>query len=230
MHKLFICPIVALLLAIPVMADSKVDERLRIAATTLDEILNIPDNIPRNVLDKSLCVVVIPSAKRLALGIGGSYGRGVMVCRSGEDFRGPWGAPTMMALDSGSVGLQLGSQSIDFVLLVMYPLGANALLENKVKLGVDATAVAGPKGGSLTVQTDAWVTAQILSYSRARGLFSGISLHGSSLGPDDDANEDLYGKKIKAHDIVRTDAVKPPQAAKSLVDCLERASPSNIAA
>jgi len=229
MNRIIIATIICLFTAFPLWAGSKVEERLKNAATVLDEILTVPDNIPRNLLDTSVCVVVIPSVKKLAIGLGGSYGRGAMVCRGGEKFRGPWGAPTMMALEGGSLGLQLGGQEIDYVLLVMSPSGANSLLGSKVKLGVDATAAAGPKGGTVSVETEALLKAQILSYSRSRGLLGGISLRGSTLRPDDDANEELYSRKIKARDIVRSDTVKPPQAATSLVKCLEKASPGHIA-
>jgi len=229
MNRIVLAIMICFFLAIPVTAGSKVEERLENAAIVLDEILTTPDNIPRNILDMSVCVVVFPSVKKLAIGLGGSYGRGAMVCRGGEKFRGPWGAPTMMALEGGSVGLQLGGQSTDFVLLVMYPGGADSLLDGKVKLGVDAAAAAGPKGGTVTVEPEAWMNAQILSYSRSRGLFGGISLRGSTLRPDNDANKDLYGKKTKAREVVRSGNVKPPDAAKGLVDCLEKASPGSFA-
>ena len=229
MHRIALAIMMCFFVAIPVTAGSKVDERLEDAATVLDEILTTPDNIPRNVLNMSVCVVVFPSVKKLAIGFGGSYGRGAMVCRSGEKFRGPWGAPTMMALEGASVGLQLGGQASDFVLLVMYPAGEDSLLDGKVKLGVDAAAAAGPKGGTVTVDPEAWMNAQILSYSRSRGLFGGISLRGSTLRPDNDANKELYGKKIKAREVVRSGNVKPPDAAKDLVNCLEKASPGSFA-
>jgi len=220
----------AMVLAVPSWAGDKASERLENAATVLDEILNIPDNIPQDLLDKAECVVVIPSVKKLAIGFGGSYGRGAMVCRSGEKFGGPWGAPTMMALEGGSFGLQLGGQATDFVLLVMNPKGADSLLSSKVKLGADMAAAAGPKGRSATAATDAYLKAEILSYSRAKGLFAGVSLEGSTLRPDNGANEDLYGRKIEARDIVRSSAVHAPQSATSLVGRLQKASPHNYSA
>lgn len=228
MYRIIIALIISILMSVPLGAGSKVEERLENAATVLDEVLAMPDNIPQSLLDMSACVVVFPSVKKLAIGLGASYGRGAMVCRSGEKFRGPWGAPTMMALEGGSVGLQLGGQATDFVLLVITTGGANSLLGSKVKLGVDATAEAGPKGGTVTVETNALLTAQILSYSRSRGLFGGISLRGSTLRPDNDANADLYGKKIEAREIVRSNTVKPPQAAMNLLKCLEKASPGSL--
>ena len=230
MKKFILATIVGFFLAVPSWAGDKAAERLENAATVLDEILNIPDNIPQDLLDKAECVVVIPSVKKLALRFGGSYGRGAMVCRSGDKFGGPWGAPSMMALEGGSFGLQLGGQATDFVLLVMNPKGASSLLSSKVKLGADASAAAGPKGRSATAATDARMRAEILSYSRAKGLFAGVSLEGSTLRPDNGANEELYGREIEARDIVRSGAAQAPHAAKSLVSRLQKASPRNYSA
>ena len=230
MKRIWIAVFVALVWVIPSQAASKTQERLENAATVLDEILNIPDNIPQDLLDKAECVVVIPSVKKLALGFGGSYGRGAMVCRSGEQFGGPWGAPSMVALEGGSFGLQLGGQATDFVLLVMNPKGADSLLSSKVKLGADMAAAAGPKGRSASAATDAWMRAEILSYSRAKGLFAGVSLEGSTLRPDNDSNEELYGRKIEARDIVRSAGVQPPASGRSLVGRLQKASPRNLSA
>jgi lipid-binding SYLF domain-containing protein len=180
--------VLSLSVALPVSGASKVEKRLENAATVLSEILDVPDNIPQELLDKAECVVVIPSVKKVALGFGGSYGRGAMVCRSGENYSGPWGPPVMVALEGASFGLQLGGQATDFVLLVMNPRGVKSLLSSKVKLGADAAAAAGPKGRTASAETDAWMSAEILSYSRAKGLFAEISLQGSTLRPDGDAN------------------------------------------
>lgn len=230
MKRIWIAVLLAMVLAVPSWAGDKAAERLENSATVLDEILNIPDNIPQDLLDKAECVVVIPSVKKLAIGFGGSYGRGAMVCRRGENFGGPWGAPSMMALEGGSFGLQLGGQATDFVLLVMNPKGADSLLSNKVKLGADMAAAAGPKGRSASAATDAYLKAEILSYSRSQGLFAGISLEGSTLRPDNDANEELYGKKIEARDVVRSTSVQVPASGGSLVGRLQKASPRNLSA
>lgn len=227
MKRIFLSMLIAFWLACPLWAGSKAEERLESAAAVLDEILSIPDNIPQGLLDKAECVVVIPSLKKIALGFGGSYGRGAMVCRSRADFTGPWGAPVMIALEGGSFGLQLGGQATDFVLLVMNPGGANSLLSSKVKLGADASAAAGPKGRTASAETDAWMSAEILSYSRSKGLFAGVSLEGSTLRPDNDSNEELYGRRMEAGDIVRSESLQPPASAASLVARLQRASPRN---
>lgn len=210
------------------MAANKTEKRLRNAADVLSQILDIPDDIPQELLDKAECVIVIPSVKKLAMGFGGSYGRGAMVCRSGANYTGPWGPPVMMRLEGGSFGLQLGGQATDFVLLIMNPNGAESILSSKVKLGADASAAAGPKGRTASAATDAWMTAEILSYSRAKGLFAGVSLEGSTLRPDNDANEDLYNRKIEAKDIVRGNEVKVPPAGAGLVERLQKASPHNF--
>jgi lipid-binding SYLF domain-containing protein len=202
-------------------------DRLENAGMVMDEIMNIPDNIPQDLIDKAECVIVFPSVLKAAFIVGGSYGRGAMVCRSGEHFTGPWGAPSMMALEGGSLGFQLGGQATDFVLLVMNPRGAKAILNSKVKLGGDMSAAAGPKGRDASADTDATLRAEILSYSRARGLFAGISLEGSSLRPDNDANEKLYGKKVTATAIIRQGAVPVPPSGQKLVSLLEKKSPKN---
>src|SRR5205807_1188157 len=183
----------------------------------LDEILRIPDNIPQDLLDKAECVIVIPSVLKAAFVFGGDYGRGAMTCRSGEHFTGKWGAPTMIALEGGSVGFQLGGQATDFVILVMNPRGANAILKSKVKLGGDASAAAGPKGRDAEAATDIGMRAEILSYSRTRGLFAGISLEGSTLRQDNGANEKVYGRKITAREIVRQGRVGTPAAGKVMI-------------
>jgi len=194
----------------------------------MKEVLNIPDDIPQSVIDKADCVVVLPSVLKFAFGFGGSYGRGVMTCRGGEDFKGPWGAPTMMALEGGSFGFQLGGQATDFVLLVMNQRGASSILSSKVKLGGDASAAAGPKGRTAEADTDVTMRAEVLTYSRARGLFAGISLEGSTLRPDNDANERIYGRKMDAKDIALHGAVPIPQAARLLISTLNQHSPKNL--
>jgi SH3 domain-containing YSC84-like protein 1 len=208
--------------------DTKETDRLENAGSVLEEIVNIPDDIPQDLLDKAECVVVFPSVVKFAIGLGGSYGRGAMVCRSGEHFTGPWGPPSMMALEGGSFGLQLGGQATDFVLLVMNPRGAKSILSSKVKLGADMAAAAGPKGRDAAASTDVTLRAEILSYSRSRGLFAGISLEGSTLRPDNNANEKLYGKKVTAEEIIREGKVPVPPAGKKMVSLLDKKSPKNL--
>ncbi len=206
--------------------DSKTEEdRLQNAGKVMQEILNVPDNIPQDLLDKAHCVVVMPSVLKAAFVVGGSYGRGAMVCRTGKEFTGPWGAPAMYALEGGSVGFQIGGQATDFVILVMNDRGVESLLHSKVRLGADASAAAGPKGRSASADTDAYMRTEILSYSRARGVFAGISLEGSTLRPDGDANEHLYGKGISAASIIAESKVQAPEAANGLIAELQEASP-----
>jgi lipid-binding SYLF domain-containing protein len=202
-------------------------DRLTESGVVLKEILDIPDNIPQDLLDKAECVVVLPSVKKLAIGIGGSYGRGAMTCRSGAKFTGPWAAPAMYALEGGNIGLQLGGQATDFVLLVMNPRGVDSLLKSKVKLGADAAAAAGPKGRTATGATDVLMRAEILSYSRSRGLFAGVSLEGSTLRQDGSANLKVYGRSISAREILRQGGVSTPPAATELVSLLNSKSPRN---
>ncbi|HUJ94959.1 MAG TPA: lipid-binding SYLF domain-containing protein [Terriglobales bacterium] len=220
--------LILLSLALPLAAQKKEQERVENAGKVIGEILNIPDDIPQSVLDKADCVVVLPSVLKFAIGIGGSYGRGVMTCRTGKDYHGPWGAPSMMALEGGSFGLQLGGQATDFVLLLMTTRSADNILSSKVKIGGDASAAAGPVGRNASAETDVTLRAEILSYSRARGLFAGISLAGSTLRPDNDANKALYGKEISAKEIVLTNTVPPPPSAKQLLAELNKHSPKNM--
>jgi SH3 domain-containing YSC84-like protein 1 len=214
----------------PVGADNKDkdEDRLQNAGVVMKEIIDIPDDIPQSLLDKADCVIVIPSVLKAAFIVGGSYGRGAMTCRSGDDFQGPWGAPTMMALEGGSFGFQLGGQATDFVLLVMNGRGASSLLNSKVKLGADAAAAAGPKGRDAQADTDVTLRAEVLTYSRSRGLFAGISLEGSTLRPDNDANERIYGKKINAKEIVLHGVAPIPPSAKMLIQTLNQHSPKNL--
>jgi lipid-binding SYLF domain-containing protein len=211
--------------AAPKEKDEKEVDRIQNAATVLKEILDIPDDIPQDLLDKSRCVMVFPSVVKAAFIVGGSYGRGVMVCRSGKDFSGPWGAPTMMALEAGSVGFQIGGQATDFVILVMNARGAESLLHSKVKLGADASIAAGPKGRDAQAATDVTFRAEMLSYSRARGVFAGVSLEGSTARPDNDANRRLYGRDVNAEQIITESKVEAPPAARELIAVLQKATP-----
>lgn len=218
------------LLSLPVLAkngDSAKDEenRLQNSGKVMTEILNVPDDIPQNLLDKARCVIVMPSVLKAAFVVGGSYGRGAMICRTGTDYRGPWGAPSMFALEGASVGFQIGGEATDFVFLVMDNRGADSLIHSKVKLGADASAAAGPKGREAEADTDVTMRAEILTYSRARGVFAGVSLEGSTLRPDNDGNKNLYGEKIEAAKIVTETSVHAPDAAHDLVTTLQKASP-----
>jgi SH3 domain-containing YSC84-like protein 1 len=211
-------------------AANKEQERLEKSGIVMEEIMNTPENIPQEILEKAECVIVFPSVLKLAAGFGGSYGRGAMVCRTGEHFQGPWGAPAMYALEGGSFGFQLGGQATDLVLLVMNDRGAQSILSSKVKLGADASAAAGPKGRDASADTDASLRAEILSYSRSRGLFAGISLEGSTLRPDDEASEQVYGHKIKARDIILGRSMAVPVSGRHLVRILQKSSPRNESA
>src|ERR1700692_310671 len=211
-------------------AANKEQERLEKSGVVMEEIMNTPENIPQEILEKAECVIVFPSVLKLAVGFGGSYGRGAMVCRAGEHFSGPWGAPAMFALEGGSFGFQLGGQATDLVLLVMNDRGARSILSSKVKLGADASAAAGPKGRDASADTDASLRAEILSYSRSRGLFAGISLEGSTLRPDNDASADVYGRKITAREIVMGNKTAVPASGRHLVRVLEKNSPRNESA
>jgi SH3 domain-containing YSC84-like protein 1 len=207
----------------------KMEDRLQNSGSVMGEILNIPDNIPQDLLDKAKCVVVIPSVLKAAFIVGGSYGRGALVCRSGNAFSGSWGAPAMMVLEGGSVGFQIGGEATDFVLLIMNDHGANSLLHSKVKLGGDVSAAAGPVGRTAEANTDAYLRSEILTYSRARGLFAGVSLEGASLRPDEEGNDALYGRKISASEIVMGPSPATPAAGQQLDALLEKASPTSRA-
>jgi lipid-binding SYLF domain-containing protein len=213
--------------AAPASGDKDKDEvnRIENAGTVMEEILNVPDDIPQDLLNKARCVIVLPSVLKAAFVIGGSYGRGVMVCRTGEHFRGPWGAPAMYALEGGSVGLQIGGQATDFVILVMNDRGASSLLKSKVKLGADAAIAAGPKGRDAQADMDAYMRSEMLSYSRSRGVFAGVSLEGSTLRPDGDANRKLYGREASAAEIIAESKFQAPEAAHKLISRLQKASP-----
>ena len=229
MQRITACFLALVLLAASAFAANagKEQERVKEAGEVLKEILNIPDDIPQDLLDKAECLIILPSVKKGAIGLGGSYGRGVMVCRSGEHYTGKWGAPAMYALEGISIGFQLGGQATDFVLLVMNPKGARSLLSSKVKLGADASAAAGPKGRTAEGATDIVMNAEILSYSRNKGLFAGVSLEGSTLRSDGGANENLYGRKLSAKQIIREGKVGIPASAHELVSRLDAKSPRN---
>jgi len=229
MKKFMVCFVVLLMSAATTFAasDEREEDRVKDAGAVLKEILNIPDDIPHDLLDKAECVIILPSVKKGAFGIGGSYGRGVMVCRSGAHYKGRWGAPALYALEGVSIGFQLGGQATDFVLMVMNPKGAESLLSSKVKLGADASAAAGPKGRTAEGATDIVMNAEILSYSRNKGLFAGVSLEGSTLRSDGSANEKLYGKKLSAKEIIREGKVGAPACARELVSLLNSKSSLN---
>jgi lipid-binding SYLF domain-containing protein len=211
----------------PLFAANKEQKRLENSGVVMQEIMNIPENIPQEVIERAECVIVFPSVLKAAFVVGASYGRGAMVCRTGQDFRGPWGAPAMYALEGGSIGFQIGGQATDLVLLVMNHRGASSILESKVKLGGDASIAAGPVGRDAAANTDAYMRAEILSYSRTRGLFIGVSLEGSTLRPDDDASADVYGRKLTAREIVLGGKVQVPRSGRHLVSVLQKNSPRN---
>jgi SH3 domain-containing YSC84-like protein 1 len=237
MKKILSALLVAALVGLPTLLvpahvradDTTTDQdRIKTAGQVLQEIMDIPDDIPQGVIDKADCVIVYPSVIKAAFIVGASYGRGVMTCRKGPNFRGRWGAPSMMALEGASVGFQIGGQATDFVLLVMNGRGASSILSSKVKLGGDASVSAGPVGRTASAETDVAMRAEILSYSRSRGIFAGISLSGSTVRPDNDANERIYGKKLPAKSIVLGNAVPPTADAKHLLAVLTQHSPKNL--
>ena len=234
MRKLLPCVSSLLLVVLPLLTEAasasdqtKDDDRLKNCGTVLKEILDVPDDIPQDLVDKADCVVVFPSVLKAAFIVGASYGRGAMSCRRGENFRGPWGAPTMMALEGGSVGFQIGGEATDFVLLVMNERGAGGILASKVKLGGDASVAAGPVGRDASAEADATLRAEILSYSRARGLFAGVSLEGSTVRPDNGDNQRVYGRKIPAKEIVLSGKVSIPPAAQQMVSTLDTKTPKH---
>jgi lipid-binding SYLF domain-containing protein len=219
---------VTLLLALSSFSQKKEDERLQESYNVLKEILGTPDKgIPRDLLNKAECVVVYPSVKKAGFIVGAEYGRGAITCRTGAAFRGPWSAPAMFALEGGSVGFQIGGEATDFVLLIMNEKGAESVMSSKVKLGADASAAAGPVGRTTSAETDVVMKAEILSWSRARGVFGGVSLEGSTMRSDDGANKDLYKQQLSAKEIVREGKVKTPDAGKPLIELLQKTSPKH---
>jgi len=226
-NKILVAALV-LVCAVPLFAEDKEmkeTDRIEASANVMKEILGMPDSIPKDLLNKADCIIIYPSVKKAAFIVGGSYGRGVIVCRKGPAFGGPWSAPAMFALEGGSFGFQIGAQATDFVLLVMNSSGANSVLSSKVKIGGDASAAAGPVGRDTSAETDIVLKAEILSYSRAQGLFAGVSLEGSTMRSDDGGNKALYGRDLSAREIVREGKVKAPPAAARLLRILTNVSP-----
>lgn len=221
------CLLALAIVSPPMFPQEKEADRLENCGTVIKEIMDIPDDIPQDLIDRAECVIVYPSVLKAAFVVGGSYGRGAMTCRTGEHYTGPWSAPALMALEGGSLGFQIGGQATDFVLLVMNPRGAHAILKSKVKLGADASVAAGPKGRAADASTDVTLRAEVLSYSRSRGLFAGISLEGSTVRPDNDANERVYHKKVDADAIIFKGAAAVPPPAQKLIAYLNRKSPKN---
>jgi SH3 domain-containing YSC84-like protein 1 len=221
--------IIAIFLACPALVaeGSREQKRLEACGQVFKEILDIPDGIPKDLLNKAECVIVIPSVLKFAIGIGGDFGRGAITCRTGQHFTGHWSPPALFALEGANIGFQLGGQATDFVLLVMNPKGANSILSSKVKLGADASAAAGPKGRTAAADTDIVMRAEVLTYSRSRGLFAGISLEGSTLRSDGSANKKLYGRSLSAKEIVREAKVGVPASARQLISLLDTKSPKN---
>jgi SH3 domain-containing YSC84-like protein 1 len=221
--------ILTILLACPAFAADKTREQKRLEACgqVFKEIMDIPDGIPKDLLNKAECVIVIPSVLKFAIGVGGDFGRGAITCRTGQHFTGHWSAPALFALEGANIGFQLGGEATDFVLLVMNPKGANSILSSKVKLGADASAAAGPKGRTAAADTDIVMRAEVLTYSRSRGLFAGISLEGSTLRSDGSANKKLYGRDVSAQQIVREGKVGLPASGRELVSLLNKVSPKN---
>ena len=216
-----------LLATTTLFANNKEQRRLENSGVVMQEIMNVPDDLPREVMERAECIIVFPSVLKAAFVVGASYGRGAMVCRTGKNFHGPWGAPAMYALEGGSVGFQIGGQATDLVLLIMNDRGAQSILSSKVKLGGDASIAAGPVGRDASADTDAFMRSEILSYSRTRGVFIGVSLEGSTLRPDDDATAEVYGRRLTAREIVLEGHVGVPPSGRHLVAVLQKNSPHN---
>lgn len=222
------CLAITLAMACSAMGDeTREQKRLEACGQVFKEIMDIPDGIPKDLLNKAECVIIVPSMLKFAIGIGGDFGRGAITCRTGQHFTGPWSAPALFALEGANIGFQLGGQATDFVLLVMNPRGANSILGSKVKLGADAAAAAGPKGRDAAADTDIVMRAEVLTYSRSRGLFAGVSLEGSTLRSDGSANRKLYGRSLSAREIVRQGKVGVPPAGRELISLLDKTSPKN---
>jgi SH3 domain-containing YSC84-like protein 1 len=221
--------VMAVLLACPTFAmdETREEKRLSACGQVFKEIMDIPDGIPKDLLGKAECVIIIPSTLKFAFGVGGDFGRGAITCRTGQHFTGPWSAPALFALEGANIGFQIGGQATDFVLLVMNPRGAESILSSKIKLGADASAAAGPKGRTAAADTDIVMRAEVLTYSRSRGLFAGVSLEGSTLRTDGSANRKLYGRSLTAKEIVREGKVAIPAAGSELVSLLNKRSPKN---
>lgn len=224
--KRLLAVVVCLSFVIPVLAQEREKDRLDDSAAVMKEVLGMPDSIPKDLIERSVCVIVFPSVKKGAFGIGGSYGRGVMTCRTGSEYTGSFAGAAMYALEGASIGFQLGGSATDYILLVMNPRGAKSVLTSKVKLGGDASVAAGPKGRTASAETDVVARAEILSYSRSKGLFAGVSLAGSTLRSDGGANKNLYGRELSAKDILRDHKAGTPAAASELIAILNRVSGS----
>ena len=225
MKRVLFAAVLIIAISSPAFAQKKESDRVANAGRVMKEIMDIPDDIPQSLIDKAECIIVFPSVLKAAFVVGGSYGRGVMTCRTGEHFNGPWSAPSMMALEGGSIGFQIGGEATDFVLLVMNARGAHSILSSKVKLGGDASVAAGPVGRSASAESDVTLRAEVLSYSRARGAFIGVSLEGSTVRPDNDANERVYERKLSAEDIVFKGDTNVPPPAQPMVSYLDHKSP-----
>jgi len=224
MKKLLLV-VLCLIVTLPALAQSKVDKRLSESTAVLNTLLSKPEGINKTLLEKAECILVYPAVRKVAVGIGGTYGRGVLVCRTGKAMNGHWGSPIMYTLDTGSLGVQLGTSSTDYVMLVMTQRGADKILSGKLKLGADAQAAAGPSAA----QANGWndPNVDVLTYSEAKGLFAGAALGSASMAADDDANEKLYGKSIDAMEIVRGDAAVPAPG-KPLVDLLNKTAEKHM--
>lgn len=230
--RMVLLAIAILCLVIPrlaIAADNQHEqERVKESGNVIKELLDSPSGVPISLLNKAECVIVLPSVKKAGFLVAGQYGRGVMTCRGGENFKGPWSPPTMMQSSGGSFGLQAGGQATDFVVLVMNDKGARAVMNGKAKLGADASVAAGPVGRDAEASTNAAMSAEMLSYSRTQGVFAGVSLSGTSLGPDGGANEKVYGKKVSATEIINGGAGPAPDSAKTLLAVLSEKSPTNV--
>ena len=213
-------------LLVPALSSAQVKEgkRLEACREVLEELLGGEERIPRDLLDKAECVAVIPSAKKLALGFGGRWGKGAVVCR-GQGGHGSWGAPLMISIGGGSFGLQIGGQAADYVFLVMNPKGIDYLMRSQFTLGADAAVAAGPVGRTGSAATDLRMRAEILSYSRTRGLFAGLSLEGSVVKQDHDGNENVYGERVDATRLLLEGTHPVPAAGRGLVELLATSSP-----
>ena len=232
MIKSWLCLAVCVFLLTPLMAVDKgqvEQDRLKASYEVMKEILATPDKgIPRDLLNKAECVIVVPSMKKAAFIVGASYGRGAMSCRSGETFRGPWSAPAMFALEGASFGFQAGGLATDYVILMMNEKGAKSVMSSKVKLGGDASVAAGPVGRTTSAETDVVMNAEMLSWSRAKGVFAGVSLAGSTIRSDDDANKNLYGKELNAKQVILEHRVTTPRAGQPFISLLNRTSPKHL--
>jgi lipid-binding SYLF domain-containing protein len=223
--KKLLAAVLCIVCVVPVMAQKREQDRLEDSAAVMKEVLGMPEGIPKDVLSKAVCVIVYPSVKKGAIGIGGSFGRGALTCRSGANYEGLWSTPAMYALEGASIGFQLGGEATDYLLLVMNERGAKSILSSKVKLGGDASIAGGPKGRTASAETDIVGRAEILSYSRSKGLFAGISLAGSTVRSDGGANKNLYGKELSAEEIVRGGKAHATPAGQQLLAILDQASP-----